>query len=66
MNVGILGCGYISSVYIENAACLDNINIVGCADLNNNRALEMSVRHGIACYSVTEMLNSARIDLILN
>ncbi|WP_252312226.1 Gfo/Idh/MocA family protein [Sinobaca sp. H24] len=66
MNIGILGCGYISGVYIENTAYLDNINIIGCADLNNNRAVETSVRHGIACYSVTELLSSPSIDLILN
>ncbi|WP_252315576.1 Gfo/Idh/MocA family protein [Sinobaca sp. H24] len=66
MNIGILGCGYISNVYIENTSYLNNINIVGCADLNNSRALETSVRHGISCYSVSELINSAKVDLILN
>ena len=34
INIGIIGCGKISDIYIQNLQKNKDINILGCASLN--------------------------------
>ncbi|MBD1379609.1 Gfo/Idh/MocA family protein [Metabacillus arenae] len=67
IRAGIVGCGNISEIYFENAKKFDVLDIVACSDLNSNRAIEKSNRHGIpkAC-STEELITDPDIDLIIN
>lgn len=67
MNVGIVGCGNISGIYIENSHRFPDFEIIACADLDNKKAEETAAKYGIKnVLSVEEMLVSKDIDLVLN
>ena len=34
VKVGIVGCGFISSIYMENCPKFENLELVACADLD--------------------------------
>lgn len=67
MNVGIIGCGNISSVYFENLKTMKEVQILACADLNQERALAQAEKYGVPnTYSVEELLQDDRIELVIN
>ncbi|MDQ0970300.1 putative dehydrogenase [Neobacillus niacini] len=67
VNLGIIGCGFISSIYIKTCTELPIINIIACADLDVDRAEEKAEEFDIpkGC-SVEELLSDPNIDLVLN
>jgi predicted homoserine dehydrogenase-like protein len=40
LNVGLIGCGNISSIYLENSRRFPEFNIIACADLYISKAEE--------------------------
>ncbi|HUN10337.1 MAG TPA: Gfo/Idh/MocA family oxidoreductase [Aggregatilineales bacterium] len=65
--IGIIGCGNISTIYIENSKRLSNILLKGCADLDRSRAEAQVARFGLSkVYTVEEMLADPEIELIIN
>ncbi len=67
MNVGIVGCGTISAIYLTNARWLSAIDIVACADVFSERAVARAAEYGVpkAC-GVTELLADPAIEIVLN
>ena len=67
VNVGIVGCGNISSIYLEVGAKFDVLNIIALADLIPERAQSQAAKYHIprVC-STKEMLESQDIEMILN
>ena len=66
--VGIIGCGKISDIYLNNCAnVFNNLQIVACADLIYERAKGKTEKYDIpkAC-TVEEILSDPGIDIILN
>lgn len=67
MNVGVVGCGNISSIYLKNSALLRDIDIVACSDLVLDRAQAQAAQYGIArACTVEELLADPEVELILN
>jgi predicted dehydrogenase len=67
LNVGIIGCGNISRVYLDVAQGFPEFRIVACADLRPEAARKRAQEFHIhAANSVDELLADPRIDLILN
>ena len=66
MNVGIVGCGVISRHYAENAAAFGSFELVACADLVRERAVELAEAHGLAVASIDELLADPAIQVVLN
>jgi predicted dehydrogenase len=64
--VGIVGCGVISSHYVEKSAMFDSFEIVACADLDPERATALADEHGLRPASVDEVIDDPAIDVILN
>lgn len=66
--VGIIGCGEISNIYMNNISrYFHGLTVVACADIDPNRARLAADRHGIAkACSAEELLADADIDVILN
>jgi predicted dehydrogenase len=66
-NVGIIGCGLISSIYLEAPRTFDILNIVACADIDMERASAQAKRFDIpkAC-TVEELLADPDIELVIN
>ena len=67
MNVGVVGCGAISDIYISNGLKFKGYDIVSCADIIPERAEEKAALYGIprAC-SYEEMLQDKTVDIVLN
>lgn len=66
LNVGIIGCGNISSIYFKNCQTFHALDIIACADLDRERAKEKADEHKIKAYSVEEMLSDPSIDIVIN
>ena len=69
MRVGIVGCGNISGIYMENLTKIfsSGITVVACADLETEKATAAAGKYGIPqIMTLEEMLESPEIDLILN
>ncbi len=66
-NVGIIGCGQISSIYMESPKLFDVLNIVACADIDMNRARAQAQRYNIPhMYTVEELLADPDIEIVVN
>ena len=67
MNVGVVGCGKISSIYLEAPRTFDNLDIIACSDLYIERAREQAERYGIPSAMTTEeLLANPEIELVIN
>lgn len=66
-NVGIIGCGNISGIYLENGKVFDELNIVAVADIDMERAAAQAAKYGVprAC-SVAELLADPAIEIVIN
>jgi predicted dehydrogenase len=67
INVGIIGCGNISGIYLENGKIFDAFTIVAVADIEMDRARARAAEYGVprAC-TVDELLADPTIDLVIN
>ncbi len=65
--IGIVGCGYISGIYCQNAKVFDALETVACADLDLERARAKAQEFAIprAC-TVQELLADESIEIVLN
>lgn len=67
VRVGLIGCGFISEIYLRNAARFDAIDIVACADAIPDRALAKAEEHGLPrVLTVDELLAEPDVELVLN
>jgi len=68
VNIGVVGCGIISSIYCEAPKKFDILNIAACTDIIEERARAQAERFGIpkVCTSVEELLADPDIDIVLN
>jgi predicted dehydrogenase len=68
MKVGLVGCGYISDIYLDNLTKrFTNVEVAAVADLVPERAAAKAAAYAVPkSYSVEEMLSDASIEMILN
>lgn len=66
VKVGIIGCGNISEIYLQNCRRFENIDLVACADIFPEAAARKAAEHGIKAYSVDELLADGEIELVIN
>ena len=66
VRVGLIGCGYISEIYLKNASRFDSFDIVACADAVPERARERAAEFALPSLTVSELLASSDIDIVLN
>ncbi|WP_243371927.1 Gfo/Idh/MocA family protein [Microvirga solisilvae] len=66
LNVGIIGCGNISGIYLQNIPAYRGLKLRACADMRPEIAQAQASRHGIEAMSVDQMLASPDIDLVVN
>ncbi len=67
VNIGIVGCGNISTIYLKNCTRFPSLRVLACADLVLERAQAQAAAFGVpkAC-SVDELMADPAIDLVLN
>ena len=66
MRVALIGCGVISHAYATNATAFGSFELVACADLDGQRAEELSAVSGLPVVAVAEAIADGSIDVILN
>lgn len=66
-SIGIIGCGNISSIYLQAPGLFDNLQVSACADIDMKRAISQAERYGIpkAC-TVEELLADPDIEVVVN
>jgi predicted dehydrogenase len=67
VNVGIVGCGTISSIYLKNMPTYDVLNVVACADLVVERAEAQAKAYGVPwAGSPADLLANPDVELVVN
>lgn len=65
--VGIVGCGTISRIYLQNAKLLPSIEVVAVADLVPERGKARAEEFGVArALSVEALLEDPEVEIVLN
>ncbi len=67
VKTAVIGCGNISSIYLENAAKWDILDLVACADLDLSRAQSQAAKFNVPrAIPVADVLADPDIELIIN
>ncbi len=66
LSAGIIGCGNISSIYLENLPKFADVKVVACADLREDVAARQAEAFGITAAGVNEILQRPDIGIIVN
>lgn len=67
MNIGVIGAGTISEIYLENMTkAHPNLKVLGVADLNRESAEKRAAQFGIKAYTVDELLVDPEIEMVVN
>jgi predicted dehydrogenase len=67
LRVGVVGCGNIASIYLQNLQSYSATTVRACADLDVARAQALAKEHGVPkAGTVESLLSDPEIDLVLN
>jgi predicted dehydrogenase len=67
VKTAVIGCGTISSIYLENAATWDILDVVACADLDLTRAESQAAKFNVPrAAPVADVLADPDVELIIN
>src|SRR4051812_29924233 len=66
LNVGIIGCGNISGIYLQNIPAYNGLSLRACADIKSEIAQAQAERHGVEARTVDQLLASDDIHLVVN
>ena len=68
VKVGIIGCGMISDIYLQNITTLFSsvLEAYACADINDDACAKRAEQYRIKAMSVGDLIASPEIDIILN
>ena len=65
--IGVVGCGDISGIYLENCRRFEGIEVVACADLDRARAEARAAEFGVPKVLTTEqLLADPDVEIVLN
>ena len=64
--IGLIGCGNIAETYFRSQQYFNNIQIVSCADINQEVAKKCSQQYNIKSVSIDNLLLDENINIILN
>ncbi|GIQ68394.1 gfo/Idh/MocA family oxidoreductase [Xylanibacillus composti] len=67
LNIGIIGCGNISAIYLQNLQAFEETEVIAVADLDLDRAKKRAEEYGIAhACTPDELLQLSDIELVVN
>jgi predicted dehydrogenase len=65
--VGIIGCGNISDIYLQNGQKFSEFDIVAVADILQERAQAKADKYGVAkAYTVDQLLADPEVEIVIN
>ena len=62
----MIGCGNIAPQYIQGCAPFPQIEVVSCADIDEQRARQFAADHQLRAQTIDAMLADETIDLVIN
>lgn len=66
MRVGVVGCGQISKIYLQNMTTMfDNLEVVACCARTMESAQKRAQEFGIRACTYAQMLEDASIDMVV-
>lgn len=66
VQIGIIGCGNISTKYFATAESFRILEVKSCADIRRERAEASAEKYGCAAASVEELLQDDEIEIVVN
>lgn len=66
LGVGLIGCGNISTIYLQNMASFHGVKLVACADMRAEAAAAQATAFGIEALSIETLLARPDIHIIVN
>lgn len=66
LGVGIVGCGVISSIYMQNMAKFTGLRLVACADMRSEAAEAQARAFGCEASSIEALLARRDVDIVVN
>lgn len=67
VRTAVVGCGYISDIYLKNATTWGILDVVACADLDMARAASQAAKYNVPrAISVDEVLDDPNIEMVIN
>ena len=66
VKVGMLGAGNIAPQYVKWCREFANIELVACADVNEQRAQDFALQNGLGALPIDELLHHPDIQIIIN
>jgi predicted dehydrogenase len=64
--VAVIGCGWVSDVYLSNLTATPGLRVVGCADLDPDRAAAKAAKHEVPARSVDDLLSDRDVSIVVN
>ena len=64
--IGLIGCGNIAETYFRSQEYFNNIEIVSCADINEDLAKKCANQYNVQPLSVEDLLINNNNSIILN
>ena len=67
MNIGIVGCGNVSDVNLQNLKRFDGLSVRACADADPERARAKAEHYAVArACSVEELIADPEVQVVVN
>lgn len=66
LGVGIVGCGNISGIYMQNMPKFEGLKLVACADMRADAAKAQGEKHGIEALSIDALMKRDDIQIVVN
>lgn len=66
LGVGVVGCGVISTIYLQNMPMFAGLRLVACADMRAEAAAAQAARFGIEALAPDALLARDDIDIVVN
>lgn len=66
MKVAIIGCGMICDIYFENLKKFHAVELIGCADIRDDRAAAKAEKYGVRHMTNEEIYADPEIGMVVN
>lgn len=66
LGVGIIGCGNISTAYLQLAPMFKSLKLIAVADINMSAAQAQAEKFGVRADTVEDLLKAGDVDVIVN
>ena len=66
LGVGIVGCGVISTIYMQNLAAFRGVRLVACADILEPSARIQADKFGIRPLSIDALMRDPEVEIVVN